>query len=331
MHRADATEGCRPCIGRVRETVLHSSETSYTVSELSQVVDQEPLASSAAAESSPYHHFTVDVEEYFQVSALEGYVARADWERMPSRVVVQTHQILELLAQHNARATFFVLGWVAERHKDLVREIARQGHEVASHGWDHRRITELTPEDFRDSVRRTKDILQSITGKQVAGFRAPSFSIVPGREWALEILVQEGYGYDSSLFPITRRGYGYPGAGRDPNWIQCPSGTLIEIPPATLRRMGLNLPAAGGGYLRLLPLRLMHAAILSTESRNAPATLYIHPWELDPAQPRIDVSWPTRVRHYGGLERTADRLKGLLSAYRFRPILDTYNRMIHPA
>jgi polysaccharide deacetylase family protein (PEP-CTERM system associated) len=299
------------------------------LSATSNVADPAPIAWSTAF-TPPYHHFTVDVEEYFQVSAMEPYVPRSDWESIPSRVVAQTRQLLELLADHNARGTFFVLGWVAARCPELVREIAGLGHEIASHGWDHARVTELTPESFRESVRRTRQVLESITGTAVVGYRAPSFSIVPGREWALDILLQEGYGYDSSLFPISRRGYGYPGAGRDPYWIKCPSGTLIEMPPATLRRFGLNLPAAGGGYLRLLPLGLMRAAIESTARRNAPATLYIHPWELDPAQPRIDVSWKTRVRHYGGLERTADRLTSLLAAYRFRPIADTYVQMVHP-
>lgn len=299
------------------------------MSEVSPAVEPAPLAWSEAP-APPYHHFSVDVEEYFQVSAMEPYVKRSDWDRIPSRVVAQTRQLLELLAKHDARGTFFILGWIAERYPALVREIAELGHEIASHGWDHARVTDLTPDSFRDSVRRSREILESICGRPVAGFRAPSFSIVPGLEWTLEILLQEGYGYDSSLFPISRRGYGYPGAGRDPYWINCPSGTLIEMPPATLRRFGLTLPAAGGGYLRLLPLRLMHAAIEATERRNAPATLYIHPWELDPAQPRLDVSWKTRVRHYGGLERTADRLTSLLTAYRFRPLIDTYVQMVHP-
>lgn len=299
------------------------------MSEIAHVVDAAPISWSTAP-APPYHHFTVDVEEYFQVSAMERYVPRASWEGMPSRVVAQTRELLELMARHDARGTFFILGWVAERYPKLVREIAAAGHEIASHGWDHARVTDLNPDTFRDSVRRTRELLASISGKAVTGFRAPSFSIVPGREWALDVLVQEGYGYDSSLFPVSRRGYGYPGAGRDPYWIDCPSGTLIEMPPATLRRFGLNLPAAGGGYLRLLPLRLMHAAIESTERRNAPATLYIHPWEIDPEQPRIDVSWATRVRHYGGLERTTDRLTSLLSSYCFRPIVDTFVRMAHP-
>src|SRR5690606_12714953 len=163
--------------------------------------------------------------------------------------------------------------------------------------------------------RRSRDLLETITGVRVYGYRAPSFSIVPGLEWALDILLQEGYAYDSSLFPVRRRGYGYPGGSRDPYWIDCPSGTLIEMPPATLRRAGVNLPAAGGGYLRLLPPSLMNAAIEASEERHAPATLYIHPWEIDPDQPRLSVPWTTAMRHYGGLRRTEARLDAILSPY----------------
>src|SRR5690606_18797568 len=154
----------------------------------------------------------------------ERVVPRTSWDAMPSRVVCQTHRLLEMLAERGARGTFFVLGWIAERHPEPVREIAAAGHEVASHGMDHARVTTLTPDSFRDSVRRSRDLLESITGARVYGYRAPSFSIVPGLEWALDILVQEGYAYDSSLFPVRRRGYGYPGGGRDPYWIPCPAG-----------------------------------------------------------------------------------------------------------
>jgi len=281
-----------------------------------------------ADDREPYHHFSVDVEEYFQVSALECAVTRDSWDRMPSRVVPQTHKLLDMLERTGSAGTFFVLGWIAERHPDLVREIAERGHEIASHGWDHARVTTLTPDSFRESVRRTKAVLESITGRAVLGYRAPSFSIVRGREWALDILVQEGHAYDSSLFPVKRRGYGYAGGGRDPYWIDCPSGTLIEMPPATLRRAGINLPAAGGGYLRLLPPGLMNAAIASSEKRHAPATLYIHPWEVDPQQPRLDVPWLTHIRHYGGLHRAEKRLDALLSRYRFRPMAVTLGRML---
>ncbi len=166
------------------------------------------------------HHFTVDLEEYFQVSAFEPCVARSDWKYFESRVARETAKLLELLARHEVRATFFVLGWVAQRQAELVRTIARGGHEVASHGWDHVRVTHQTPHQFRESIRRTKHVLEAMTGTAVLGFRAPSFSIVPGREWALDILVEEGYRYDSSLFPSRRRPCSWvrcvspPGAGR---------------------------------------------------------------------------------------------------------------------
>src|SRR5690606_34532551 len=277
-----------------------------------------------------YHHFTVDVEEYFQVSALEPHVPRSAWGSIESRIDVGMDRLLGLLDRHDARGTFFVLGWLAERRPDIVRRIVEQGHELASHGWDHARVTTIGPVEFRESVHRSKAVLEEIGGVAVTGFRAPSFSIVPGLEWALNILVEEGYTYDSSLFPVARRGYGYPQGGRDPYWIDCAAGTLIEVPPATLRRFGMNLPAAGGGYLRMLPLGLTRAAVVAAERRNAPATLYIHPWELDPAQPRLDVPWTTRIRHYSGLAQTEERLDQLLRAYTYRPISYTIGQMVHP-
>jgi len=272
------------------------------------------------------HHFTVDLEEYFQVSAFEPHVARSAWERFESRAPGQVAALLELLARHEARATFFVLGWVAERQAGLIRTIARAGHEIASHGWDHTRVTHQTPLQFRDSVRRTKVVLEEITGAPVLGFRAPSFSIVPGREWALDILIEEGYRYDSSLFPVRRPGYGYPNGHADPHWLERPAGWLAEIPPTTLRWCGLHLPAAGGAYFRLLPYGVVRAALRQCERRGVPGTFYIHPWELDPAQPRVAVSWLTRVRHYGGLRGTARRLEQLLAEFRFVAVRDTLAR-----
>jgi polysaccharide deacetylase family protein (PEP-CTERM system associated) len=271
------------------------------------------------------HHFTIDLEEYFQVSAFASRVARCDWERFESRVAREVGRLLELLAQHNARATFFVLGWVAQRQAALIRAIARAGHEIASHGWDHARVTDQTRSQFRESVRRTKDVLEEITGQLVLGFRAPSFSIVPGREWALDILVEEGYRYDSSLFPVRRPGgrYGYPGGLPDPHWLARGAGPLAEIPPTTLGWCGLRLPAAGGAYFRLLPYALVRTALRQCERRSVPGTFYIHPWELDPAQPRLPVSWLTRVRHYGGLRWTARRLDRLLADFRFTAVRDT--------
>jgi polysaccharide deacetylase family protein (PEP-CTERM system associated) len=268
------------------------------------------------------HCFTVDVEEHFQVSALEPFVPRSQWDHISSRVVANTTRLLDALARRDAVGTFFVLGWVAQRHPALVRAIAAAGHEVASHGWDHRRVTQLTPPEFRDQARRSKAVLEQLAGAAVLGYRAPSFSIVAGREWALDILVEEGYRYDSSLFPIRRRGYGYAAGARDPHWIERPAGRLQEAPPATLRRAGINLPAAGGGYFRLLPMGygLIRSALRGAGRRGAPGIFYIHPWEVDPEQPRIAVPPLTRLRHYGGLARTMGRIERLLDEFRFTSI-----------
>jgi polysaccharide deacetylase family protein (PEP-CTERM system associated) len=271
------------------------------------------------------HHFTVDVEEHFQVSAFENHIPRATWPTLATRVASNVDRLLDLLARHSARGTFFVLGWIAERHPDVVRTIARAGHEVASHGWDHRRVTHQTPEEFRDSVRRTKLALEELTGAAVLGFRAPSFSIVPGREWALDVLVEEGYLYDSSLFPVRRPGYGYAAGGRDPYWLERPAGRLAELPPATLRRFGVNLPAGGGAYFRILPYALVRAALAEFGRRGVPGTFYLHPWEVDPDQPRFPVPLSARVRHYAGLRRTVPRLERLLKEFRFTSIAERFD------
>lgn len=274
--------------------------------------------------SRPTHHFTIDVEEYFQVVALERVIRRAWWSRIGSRLQREMEELLELLDAAGARATCFTLGWVAEHHPELVRRLATAGHEIASHGWDHVRVTHQTPAEFRRSVRDSKAALEDLTGAQVLGFRAPSFSIVPGLEWALDILLEEGYRYDSSLFPVRRPdGYGYKSAGRDPHHLDRPSGSLIEFPLTTLRVARVNLPAAGGGYFRLLPYALVRAGLRSCERRSVPGTFYVHPWELDAEQPRLPVPVLTRLRHYGGLARTRARLERLLREFSFRPIADT--------
>jgi polysaccharide deacetylase family protein (PEP-CTERM system associated) len=268
------------------------------------------------------HHFTVDVEEHFQVQALAPYVARERWGTLESRVARNVGRLLDLLARHEVLGTFFTLGWVAERQPEMVKAIAAAGHEVASHGYDHRRVPEQTPEAFRDSVRRTKALLEDLVGRPCLGFRAPSYSIVTGCEWALDVLLEEGYRYDSSLFPVRRPGYGYAAGDRDPHWIERPAGRLLEVPPATLRRLGVNLPAAGGAYFRLLPYGLVRAALRDAERRGVPATFYIHPWEYDPEQPRFAVPALTRLRHYGGLGAMWRRLERLFGEFRFTSIAE---------
>lgn len=268
------------------------------------------------------HFFTVDVEEYFQVVALSPYAPMSRWASMESRVEPAIDRLLTLMAERRARGTFFVVGWLAERHPEMIRRIAAAGHELASHTYDHVRITHQTPEAFRESIRRTKAILEDLGGQRVQGFRAPSYSIVRGTEWALDLLLEEGHSYDSSLFPVRRAGYGYAGGQPDPYWIDRPAGRIAEIPPATLDVAGRRLPAAGGAYFRILPPQLVHAALRSAGTRGAPGTFYIHPWEWDPGQPRLDVPWLTRLRHYGGLAGVWRRIEDLMDAFEFTAIRD---------
>jgi len=310
------------CVRQLVQIVAHNTEriASRGAVPFEPTAPHDGKVSAGELEEAIEHHFTVDVEEYFQVSAFERHVSRADWERLESRVSRAVDTLLALLERFRARATFFVLGWVAERHPLLVKAIAAADHEVASHGWDHRRVTEQSREQFRESVRRTKGVLEGLVGEPVVGFRAPSFSILPGREWALDLLIEEGYRYDSSLFPITRPGYGYSRGVRDPHLLTSRAGTLVELPPTTLRRAGINLPAAGGAYFRLLPYALTRTALRESAAHGVPGTFYVHPWEVDPEQPRLPVSWFTRARHYGGLHRTVPRLERLLGEFRFTSV-----------
>lgn len=269
------------------------------------------------------HHFTVDVEEHFQVAAFEQHVSRSQWDVLPSRVDRGVRLLLELLAERDAHGTFFILSWVAERQPALVREIAAAGHEIASHGTDHQRVTQLTPDAFRQSIRESKLILEDVSGHEVLGYRAPSFSITRDVDWALDVLIECGYRYDSSLYPVRREGYGYAGGERDPHELRRGAGTLREFPPATVQWGSAVVPAGGGAYFRHLPYTLVRTALRDAEQRGVPGTFYIHPWELDPEQPRVSVPYRTHLRHYGGLTRTVPRLKKLLAAFQFQSIAQT--------
>ena len=271
---------------------------------------------------TPAHLFSIDVEEHFHVSAFDRVLSREDWDGQPSRVEENTDRLLDLLDRHQARATCFVLGWLAERKHGLVKRIAAAGHEIASHGWWHRKVTHLSSQELRREVHDTKHLLEDLSGSEVRGFRAPSFSIVPGSEWAFDVLLEEGYTWDSSLFPIRRPDYGYPSAPTRPHEIIRPAGTLLEIPLATVDVFGVRVPAAGGGYLRQLPYALTRAAARQASRRNHPGMFYIHPWEIDPSQPRLPVDWVTRVRHYRGLGLTLGRLERFLSEFRVISVAD---------
>ncbi len=263
---------------------------------------------------------TIDVEDYFQVSAFEGCLKRGQWEAMPRRVERNTHAVLDLLEERNLRATFFVLGWVAERHPALVRRMATAGHEVASHGYDHHRITTMSRREFDQDAARARGLLQDLSGQTVSGYRAPSYSITAQTLWALDALIAAGFRYDSSIFPIRHDLYGLPGAQRFPHLIRREGGQIWEFPPTTLRVGGINLPVAGGGWLRLLPAAWISAAFSRLNADGRPCMLYFHPWEIDPGQPRIKAPLKSRFRHYLNLRRTEAKLRALFDRHQFTPM-----------
>ena len=283
-----------------------------------------PLSQRMAESTGPNpitHFFSVDVEEYFQVSAFERHVARESWTTYPDRLLGSMDWILDALGRRSMSGTFFTLGWIAQHRPGIVRRIADAGHEVASHGFWHRRVTTMTPDEFREDVRTSKDLLEQLSGKRVLGFRAPTFSIVPGHEWALEILAEEGYIYDSSLFPVARSGYGYPNITPAPHRFMLPNGeTILELPMTMARVLGAGIPASGGGWFRQFPYAITHLAFAQRSRAGVPAMFYIHPWEIDPSQPRMQVSWLTRMRHYRGLDSTRDRLNRLLDEFNFTSV-----------
>jgi polysaccharide deacetylase family protein (PEP-CTERM system associated) len=260
---------------------------------------------------------TVDVEDYFQVSALARHIARADWARIPCRVERNVETILSLFAESGARATFFTLGWIAERYPGLVKRIVAQGHELASHGYGHLRIHEQTPAEFTHDIGRAKALLEDLSGTEVKGYRAPSFSIGPRTPWAFERIAQAGYRYSSSVYPVRHDLYGMPDA---PRFAYRPRADLLEIPVTTAAVLNRNLPAGGGGYFRLLPYAVSRALIRRVnEVDRRSAIFYFHPWEIDPAQPRVPgTGVKTRFRHYVNLRRTEPRLRRLLRDFRWR-------------
>jgi polysaccharide deacetylase family protein (PEP-CTERM system associated) len=264
------------------------------------------------------HALSVDVEDYFQVLNLAGHVDRADWDRLELRCGESTRRLLELFARRGARATFFFLGWIAERLPDLVREVADAGHEIGSHGYDHRVLGELGPDGFREDLRRTAAILRAITGREPRSFRACTWSIQAGTMWAPRILREEGYVLDSSIQPVRHPDYGVPGAPAEPYRILLGERAEIdEFPPLTWRVAGRRLPVGGGGYLRLLPVWMIERGLRQMERAGWPGCIYLHPWEVDPEQPRYRVGGLRGFRHYVNLERTAAKLDRLLQGFRF--------------
>ena len=290
---------------------------------------------------------TIDVEDYFQVHAFAGVVRPDQWNGFESRVERNTHRILEILDRTGTKATFFVLGWVADKVPGLVKTLVRLGHEVASHGYGHQHIAGQSPKEFREDVRRSKDVLEDVTGRPVYGYRAPTYSVSNKTLWALPILAEEGFLYDSSIFPIRHDYYGIPSAPRQPfrigvanggtsrfddleiepllfqenDRIALRSGELLEIPVATFRLLGMNIPVVGGGYFRILPYWIVKWGLKRINEEGGIFVFYLHPWEVDPDQPRVTgVPYRSRFRHYTNLDKTQRRLEKLVQDFSFVPI-----------
>ncbi|WP_395701314.1 XrtA system polysaccharide deacetylase [Aquabacterium sp.] len=266
---------------------------------------------------------TIDVEDYFQVSAFAPYIRRGDWDARECRVERNVHRILELLDEAQAKATFFTLGWIAERYPQLVREIVARGHELASHGYGHERASDLDEAAFLLDVRRAKEILEDLGGVEVKGYRAPSFSIGTGNLWAFATLARAGYRYSSSIYPIQHDHYGMPDS---PRFAYRVNEQLVEIPVTTLRLGRRNLPSSGGGYFRLLPYALSRWMLQRVNRGDGePAIFYFHPWEIDAQQPRIDgIDLKTRFRHYVNISRMERRLQQLLADFRWGRMDDVF-------
>lgn len=266
-----------------------------------------------------------DVEEHHRIESAAGLVVPPDWEdHYHDRVEISTHRLLEDLANANANATFFVVGDLAVRHPALVRAMHAAGHEVASHGWDHRRVHHFTPETFRQDVRQSKDALEQLLGTEVVGYRAPTFSVMRPTAWAVEVLAGLGMLYDSSIYPVRHDRYGVADAPRWPFRVSGGGGELLELPPLTWNLFGLNLPLGGGGYFRLLPLWMLEAALQQAGRQGRPpvAMLYFHPWEFDPEQRRLPLRGLNRFRTYVGMESSRRRLGTLLGRHRFTRAVD---------
>jgi polysaccharide deacetylase family protein (PEP-CTERM system associated) len=277
------------------------------------------------------HIMSVDVEDYFMVEAFAGSVARENWESWPSRVVANTRRALDLFDKYKVKGTFFFVGWVAQKFPELVRDVHARGHELACHSFWHRTVYSLTPNEFREDTRAAVRTIEDAAGVKICGYRAPSWSITRESLWALDILAEEGFTYDSSIYPIHHDLYGVPGALRFPYAHQLKDGqSLLEFPPTTVRLLGQNLPGAGGGYLRILPPAYTRWAFRKFEEEyRERVVVYFHPWELDPEQPRIKDKLRSRVRHYTNLEKMEGRLEHLCKQYSFQPFREVMVNTVH--
>lgn len=289
-----------------------------------------PSAKSTAGriQPRPRHALTIDLEDYFHTEVASKGVAYADWGRQPSRIEASTHRLLDLLDDSSTRATFFVLGWVAQHYPHVVHEIHDRGHEIGCHSLDHRLVCRMRPGEFFDTTQLAKDLIESIIDEPVSGYRAPCFSITPGHEWAFEALAQLGFTYDSSVHPVHHPTYGNPTAPRTAYAVA--HGRLVEFPIATWKLAGRNLPVGGGAYLRLLPYQYIYRGLTAWErNMKTSAMLYLHPWEIDPYQPPIPLSFRSKVRQTWGTSTMEEKLKLLLRQFSFAPVREVHQQLIH--
>ena len=271
---------------------------------------------------------TVDVEDYFQVSAFADNIDQKDWGNHPLRVENNTHKLLDMFDEYQLKATFFILGWVAERQKELVLEIAERGHEVACHGYSHQLVYNQSAEVFQEETVRAKNILEDIIQQPVRGYRAASYSITEKSKWALDILAESGFIYDSSIFPVRHDRYGMPDTPEHPYRLETPAGhSIIEFPLSTAKIINYRLPVAGGGYFRLYPYWLSKMGLKQINRQQKPFIFYLHPWEIDPEQPRIDASWFSRFRHYNNLDKCEARLRNLMCDFQFGTTWEVLNTL----
>lgn len=273
-------------------------------------------------ERRPMNALTIDVEEYFQVTNFAGVIPREAWDQCPSRLAVGLHKVLGILDEYGVKATFFVLGWLAERHPGLVREIAERGHELASHGYAHDLVYHQSPQEFERDLLRSKAVIEELSGAAVIGFRAPSLSITRNSIWALDILARNGILYDTSIFPILHNRCGIWNANPFPHSIPLREGSILEFPCSTWKIGGMRLPFSGGGYLRLLPYGVIRHGIRRINAKGRPVMVYLHPWELDPDMPRVRAGFLNEFRHYNNLESMEPKLRALLKDFPFTTARD---------
>lgn len=264
---------------------------------------------------------SIDVEDYFQVSNFTSFIPMSQWESFALRVEKNTENLLEIFQRFQVKSTFFILGWVAERFPRLIQRMAQEGHEIASHGYQHELVYDIGPAKFREDLTKSKKILEDLSQKKILGYRAPSYSITKESLWALDILLEEGFRYDSSIFPVRHPRYGIPDARRDHHLFSRPQGQIEEFPPSTVKIGKYHLPIAGGGYFRLFPYAVTRWAVRKVNASGMPFIFYLHPWEIDPHQPRFrEASFLKRFRHYNNLAKTEARLCRLLSDFSFVPL-----------